>query len=141
MIEVTPTLQLSEDDLEFRFKRASGPGGQHVNKTDTAVELRFTVDGASDLPPAVRERLRRLARKRISREGTLIIHAQRFRSQERNREDAIARLVELLQEASHAPTPRIATRPTRGSRERRLTGKKRMGERKRGRGKVPFSDG
>jgi ribosome-associated protein len=136
MIEVTPKIHLSEDDLEFRFKRASGPGGQHVNKTDTAVELRFAIESCSALPPEVRERLHRLARKRISREGILIIHAQRFRSQERNREDALARLVELLVEASYRPAPRIATRPTRGARERRLADKKRVGETKRGRGKV-----
>ena len=106
LIEIAPGFVIPEEELEFRYKRASGPGGQHVNKTDTAVELRFPVDTCTTLPPEVRDRLRRIARKRISGEGVLIIHAQRFRSQERNREDAIARLAELLQEASRPPAPR-----------------------------------
>jgi ribosome-associated protein len=136
MIEISPTLHLPDDAVEFRYKRAMGPGGQHVNRTDSAVELRFRLEGATTLQPPVLERLRLLARRRISREGVLIIHAQRFRSQDRNREDAIARLAELLHEALRPPVPRIATRPTRASRERRLTGKKRLGERKRGRGRL-----
>lgn len=136
MIEMGPGLKLPEEDLEFRYKRAGGPGGQHVNKTDSAVELRFDLNATQALAPGVRERLQRLARKRISREGILIIHAQRFRSQERNREDAIARLAELLLEAKEPPAKRIATRPTRASRERRLTTKKQQGQRKRGRGRI-----
>jgi len=136
MIEISPTLQLPDEAVEFRYKRSTGPGGQHVNRTDSAVELRFRLESATNLPPPVLERLRRLARRRISREGILIIHAQRFRSQDRNREDAIARLAELLQEAMRPPVPRIATRPTRASRERRLAGKKRLGDRKRGRGRL-----
>jgi ribosome-associated protein len=136
MIEVAPTLQIPDEDVEFRYKRASGPGGQHVNRTDSAVELRFQVDACAALTPAVRDRLRRIARKRISGEGVLIIHAQRFRSQDRNREDALARLAELLREASQPPAPRIATRPTRASRERRLAGKKVRGQRKQGRGRI-----
>jgi ribosome-associated protein len=140
MIEISPEFRLPEEDLEFRYKRAGGPGGQHVNKTDSAVELRFDLNATGALRPGVRERLQRLARRRISREGILIIHAQRFRSQERNREDAIARLVELLREASEPPVKRIATRPTRASRERRLTSKKQLGERKRGRGRMRQPD-
>ena len=140
MIDISPGLRLPEEDLEFRYKRASGPGGQHVNKTDSAVELRFDLNATHALQPEVRERLQRLARRRISREGILIIHAQRFRSQERNREDAIARLAELLREASERPVRRIATRPTRASRERRLTSKKQIGERKRGRGRLRQTD-
>jgi ribosome-associated protein len=136
MIEISPTLRLPDNALEFRYKRAMGPGGQHVNRTDSAVELRFRLEDATNLPPPVLDRLRLLARRRISSQGILIIHAQRFRSQERNREDAIGRLAELLQEAMHPPVPRIATRPTRASRERRLTGKKRLGKRKRGRGRM-----
>ncbi len=136
MIAIGEGLQVPEENLEFRYKRAGGPGGQHVNKTDSAVELRFDLNATQALAPEVRERLRRLARKRISREGILIIHAQRFRSQERNREDAISRLAELLREAKEPPVKRIATRPTRASRERRLTAKKQQGERKRGRGRM-----
>jgi ribosome-associated protein len=136
MIEVTPTLQIPDEDVEFRYKRASGPGGQHVNRTDSAVELRFQVDACAALTPAVRERLRHIARKRISGEGVLIIHAQRFRSQDRNREDALARLAELLREASQPPVPRIPTRPTRASHERRLSDKKAQGARKQARGRV-----
>jgi ribosome-associated protein len=136
MIEVTPALHIPEEDVEFRYKRASGPGGQHVNRTDSAVELRFQVDACAALTPAVRERLRRIARKRISGEGVLIIHAQRFRSQDRNREDALARLAELLREASQPPAPRIPTRPTRASRERRLSDKKALGARKQTRGRM-----
>ena len=140
MIDISPSLQLPDEALEFRYKRAAGPGGQHVNRTDSAVELRFRLKDATNLPPPVLDRLRLLARRRISREGILIIHAQRFRSQDRNREDAIARLAELLQDAMRSPEPRIATRPPRASRERRLAGKKRLGERKRGRGRIRQPD-
>ena len=136
MIDVNPEWHIPDEDVEFRYKRASGPGGQHVNRTDSAVELRFRVDACAALPPAVRERLRRIARRRISSEGVLIIHAQRFRSQDRNREDALARLAELLREASQPPAPRIPTRPTRASRERRLADKKVQGARKQARGRV-----
>jgi ribosome-associated protein len=136
MIEISPTWQLPEDALEFRYKRSTGPGGQHVNKTDSAVELRLDLATCHGLSAAVLERLHRLARRRISGQGVLIIHAQRFRSQERNREDAIARLVGLLREVEHPPAPRIPTRPTRASRERRLAGKKAQSERKQGRGRM-----
>lgn len=136
MIEISPNWKLPEEALEFRFKRSTGPGGQHVNKTDSAVELRLDLDACEGLSAAVLERLRRLARKRISGQGVLIIHAQRFRSQERNRDDALARLVGLLREAEHPPAPRIPTRPTRASKERRLAGKKARGERKQGRGRM-----
>jgi ribosome-associated protein len=136
MIEISRNLQLPEDALEFRFKRSTGPGGQHVNTTDSAVELRLDLQAWGNLSAPVRERLYRLARGRISGQGVLIIHAHRFRSQERNREDAIARLVELLREAERPPAARIPTRPTRASRERRLAGKKARGERKQGRGRI-----
>ena len=126
-----PGVALTTDDLEFRYKRASGPGGQHVNRTDSAVELRFPVATAGVMPQPVRERLQRIARKRISREGVLIIHAQRFRSQERNREDAVERLVELLHQASVRPSVRIPTRPSTATRERRLQNKHRQAQRKR----------
>ncbi|MFO8153125.1 alternative ribosome rescue aminoacyl-tRNA hydrolase ArfB [Thioalkalivibrio sp.] len=136
MIEIGAGLRIPEEALEFRYKRATGPGGQHVNRTESAVELRLRLETPGLLPPPMLERLRRIARRRISREGVLIIHAQRFRSQERNREDALARLADLLQEAAQPRAPRIATRPTRASRERRLARKKRLGERKRGRGRL-----
>ncbi len=136
MIEIGPGLRIPEEAIEFRYKRASGPGGQHVNRTESAVELRLNLEIPGVLSPPALERLRRIARRRISREGVLIIHAQRFRSQERNREDALARLADLLQEAAQPPTQRVPTRPTRASRERRLAQKKRLGERKRGRGKL-----
>lgn len=135
MIELGPALRIPEEALEFRYKRSTGPGGQHVNRTESAVELRLSLESAA-LPLPVLERLRRIARRRISQEDVLIIHAQRFRSQERNREDALARLADLLQGAMRPPAPRIATRPTRASRERRLAQKKRLGERKRGRGRL-----
>lgn len=136
MIEIGPGLRIPEEAIEFRYKRASGPGGQHVNRTESAVELRLNLDTPELLPPPMLERLRRIARRRISRENVLIIHAQRFRSQERNREDALARLADLLQQAVQPPAKRVPTRPTRASRERRLAAKKRLGERKRGRGKL-----
>ena len=124
MIEVTPTIQLGDDELMVRAVRASGPGGQHVNKVSTAVELRFDVRGSPSLPPDVRLRLERLAGRRLTREGVLVILAQRHRTQERNRADALARLLELIGQAAVAPTPRRPTKPTRGSKERRLERKK-----------------
>lgn len=136
MVDMGPGLRIPEEAIEFRYKRSAGPGGQHVNRTDSAVELRFRLDACSSLPAPVLERLRQLARRRISREGVLIIHAQRFRSQDRNRDDAIGRLGELLQEARRPPVPRVATQPTRASRERRLAGKRQLAERKRGRGRI-----
>jgi ribosome-associated protein len=131
MLKISPDIELPEDAVEFRYKRATGPGGQHLNRTESAVELRFRLERAGHLPPAVLERLHQIARRRISREGILIIHAQRFRRQEQNREDALARLACMLQEAMRPRIPRVATRPTRASRERRLDAKQRLGERKR----------
>lgn len=136
MMKICSEFELPDTAVEFRYKRATGPGGQHVNRTESAVELRFRLEGANNLPPAVIDRLRLLNRRRISNEGILIIHAQRFRSQEQNREDALARLAGLLREASHPPALRIATQPTGASRERRLNTKKRLGERKRDRSRL-----
>src|SRR6266436_2167974 len=125
MIAITDTLSLDEDELEETFIRASGPGGQNVNKLSSAVQLRFDVRGSPSLPTAVRTRLERLAGRRLTREGVLVITAQRHRTQERNRTDALDRLIELIQRAAVAPIPRRPTKPTKGSRERRLESKKR----------------
>lgn len=135
MISVTPGIALDENEIELSFIRASGPGGQNVNKVSTAVQLRFDVLRSTSLPPGVRERLRVLAGKRVSREGVLIITAHRFRSQDQNRRDAIERLVALIQQAAVPRKTRRATRPTRSSRERRLEGKRHRGHIKRLRGR------
>jgi ribosome-associated protein len=125
MIPVTSTIEIGEDELEERFVRASGPGGQNVNKLSSAVQLRFDVRRSPSLPADVRARLERLAGRRLTREGVLVIIAQRHRTQERNRQDALDRLIELIRQAAVAPTPRRPTKPTKGSRERRLESKKR----------------
>jgi len=124
MIRVTDTISIDEDELEERFIRASGPGGQNVNKLATAVQLRFDVRHSPSLTDEVRARLERLAGKRLTREGVLVITAQSHRTQERNRADAMERLIALIQEAAVRPTPRRATKPTKASREKRLEGKK-----------------
>ena len=125
MIRITDRISIDEQELEERFVRASGPGGQNVNKLSTAVQLRFDVRHSPSLPGDVRARLERLAGKRLTRDGVIVIIAQRHRTQERNRQDALDRLVELIQRAAVAPIPRRKTKPTRGSRERRLETKKR----------------
>ncbi len=125
MIRITNAIAIDERELEERFIRASGPGGQNVNKLASAVQLRFDVRRSPNLPGDVRARLERLAGKRLTREGVLVISAQRHRTQERNRQDALDRLIELIRRAAVAPIPRRATRPTLGSRERRLQSKKR----------------
>src|SRR5205085_565134 len=137
MIRVTASIAIDEREIEESFIRASGPGGQNVNKLATAVQLRFDVRGSPSLPDDVRARLARLAGKRLTREGVLVITAQRHRTQERNRADALARLVELIRQAAVAPKPRRPTKPTLASRRRRLEGKKRRAGVKRLRGVVP----
>jgi ribosome-associated protein len=124
MIRITDRISLDEDEIEERFVRASGPGGQNVNKLSSAVQLRFDVRHSPSLTEEVRLRVEHMAGRRLTRDGVLVIMAQRHRTQERNRQDARERLIELIARASVAPTPRRPTRPTRGSRERRLAAKK-----------------
>ncbi|GLK83487.1 alternative ribosome rescue aminoacyl-tRNA hydrolase ArfB [Ancylobacter defluvii] len=125
MIPVTNRISLAEEEIVEVFVRASGPGGQNVNKVSSAVQLRFDVRGSPNLPEGVKERLERLAGKRLTNDGVIVISAQRFRTQERNREDALARLVEMIQQAAVVPITRRPTRPTLGSKMRRLEGKAR----------------
>jgi ribosome-associated protein len=127
VIEITPSLQIDERELQIDFIRASGPGGQNVNKVATAVQLRFDVR-ASSLPEQVKERLMQLAGKRVTSEGVLVIEAKRFRTQEQNREDALQRFVELVRKSLAKPRTRKKTKPTQAAKEERLTEKKRRGE-------------
>ena len=128
MIRVTDRISIDEAELSEEFVRASGPGGQNVNKLSTAVQLRFDVRRSPSLPNDVAVRLQRLAGKRLTNDGVLVITAQRHRTQERNRQDALDRLVELIRAAAVPPKPRRQTKPTKASRERRMEGKKRRGE-------------
>jgi ribosome-associated protein len=127
LIRIDERISIDERELEERFIRASGPGGQNVNKLASAVQLRFDVRGSQSLPDDVRARLERLAGRRLTRQGTLVITAQRHRTQERNRADARDRLIELIRRAAVAPVRRRPTRPGAGARERRLQTKKRRG--------------
>lgn len=140
MITITETISLDEQELDWRFTRASGPGGQNVNKTSTAVQLRFDVRRSPSLPEAVRQRLIRLAGRRVTDEGVLIVQARSFRTQERNRQDALERLVDLIRRAADPPRPRQKTRPTAAARRRRLEQKRRQGATKRQRGPVRSGD-
>jgi ribosome-associated protein len=133
MLEITPQLAIADEELVERFVRSSGPGGQNVNKVASAVELRFDAARSPSLPEDVRARLLARRDRRITDEGVIVISAQRFRTQERNREDARERLAALVLAATVAPVRRVATRPTRASKERRLTGKRERSQIKRNR--------
>lgn len=140
MIRVTRRIAIDESEIEERFVRSSGPGGQNVNKLATAVQLRFDVARSPSLPEDVRERLRRLAGRRLTEDGVLVIDARRYRTQERNRKDALERLVRLVARAARPPKRRRATRPTRASKEQRLDRKKKRGQLKKTRRPVTPSD-
>lgn len=140
MIHITPNIAIDESEIKEEFIRASGPGGQKVNKVATAVQLRFDVANSPSLPNDVRDRLIRLAGRRITEDGVLIIEARRLRTQQRNRQDAIDRLVELIRKAAKKPRVRRRTKPTLASKRRRLETKRCRGETKRTRRSVPHSE-
>jgi ribosome-associated protein len=139
MIRITDSLSIDEDEITWSFSRASGPGGQNVNKVSTAAELRFDV-GKAFLPDDLKIRLRPLAGRQLTQDGILVITAQETRSQERNREIALQKLVELLRKAAHRPKRRIATKPTRASKTRRLDSKAKRSHTKKLRGSRPDAD-
>jgi ribosome-associated protein len=138
VIRVTAHISIDEREIEESFVRSSGPGGQNVNKLATAVQLRFDVRGSPSLPGDVRARLERLAGARLTNDGVLVISAQRHRTQLRNRQDALERLIDLIRQAAIRPRPRRPTKPTAGSRERRIEGKKRRGGIKERRSRPSF---
>ena len=140
MIEITDNISIHESELEVDFMQASGPGGQNVNKVATAVQLRFDVLHSPSLADEVKSRLVKLAGKRMTQEGVLLIEAKRFRTQERNREDALTRFQALVRKATEKPKKRVKTKPSKAAKEKRLKEKKRRGEIKRYRTKPSLGD-
>ena len=140
MIKVTPDITINEDEIEIQFIRASGPGGQHVNKTATAVQLRFDIKNSLSLPVDIRERLLRFSDRRITADGVLVITARRFRSQDQNRQDAVQRLVDLIQKSALKPRWRRKTKPSQASIKRRLVHKRRHGAKKGTRRQISEAD-
>jgi ribosome-associated protein len=135
MLIISPNIVIDDSELLERFVRSSGPGGQNVNKVSTAVELRFDIKQSPSLPDALRDRLLARRDRRLTAEGVFVISAQRFRTQERNRDDARERLAGVIQAALHVPKKRLATKPSKGAKERRLTGKRERSDIKRTRSK------
>ena len=131
MIQITPIIQLDENEIELDFVRSAGPGGQNVNKVSTAVQLKFDAANSPSLPEEVRSRLLGLAGKRASKDGVIVIKAYQYRTQEKNREEAISRLTALIEKAAERPRRRRPTRPGRAAHARRLDAKKRRGQVKR----------
>jgi ribosome-associated protein len=140
MIKVTADITISEGEIQIQFMRASGPGGQHVNKTSTAVQLRFDIKHSLSLPDDIRERLLRFPDRRITAEGVLVITARRFRSQDQNRQDAVQRLVDLIYKSALKPRRRRKTKPSRASIKRRLEHKRRQGAKKGMRRQISKTD-
>ena len=139
-LEITPNLVIPDSDLSFAFVKASGPGGQNVNKVSSAVQLRFDMAGTTVLSDAVKSRLRGLAGRRLTDDGAILIIARNQRSQDHNRREALERLADLISRALVAPKARKATKPTRASRERRLEGKSKQQQTKRARSRVRWDD-
>ncbi len=139
LLRIAPGIVIDEDDIDVAFVRASGPGGQNVNKLSTAAQLRYDTRRLN-LPEDIATRLAALAGSRMTNDGVIVIHAQRFRTQERNRADALDRLTEMLRTAAVRPKPRRPTRPTLGSQQRRLEGKKHRATIKSGRGRSGYDD-
>ena len=131
MIKVNNNIEINENELKFDFVRSSGPGGQNVNKVSTAAQLRFDIFASSSLSGEIKDRLKSFAGNKITKEGILIIEAKRYRTQEANRQDAIARLIELIDKSSHKPKKRIKTKPTADSNRKRIEAKKKISEKKK----------
>ncbi|MEW6672105.1 MAG: alternative ribosome rescue aminoacyl-tRNA hydrolase ArfB [Thermodesulfobacteriota bacterium] len=140
MIQITPDISISENEIQIQFMRASGPGGQHVNKTATAAQLRFDIKNSISLPAGIRERLLQCPDRRITSDGVLVITARRYRSQDQNRQDAVQRLVELVRKSAATPRRRRKTKPTSASINRRLEHKRRQGAKKGRRRRISEAD-